>query len=102
MCIRDSGRIDHIYSSQSAWIQQGDPPVWVPNPHITFICDVESVFHNTSTNLLTGDWLDGNSFSIQLIDVDGYSPAIENIQFIPEPATIALLIAGAFFLKRRR
>ena len=51
------GRIDYIYSSQGAWIQEGDPPVWVPNPHITFVCDVESVFHNTGTNLLTGNWL---------------------------------------------
>jgi hypothetical protein len=96
------GRIDNIYSQQFAWIQEGDPPVWVPNPHITMVCDIESVFHNTQTNLLTGDWLDGSSFSIQLVDVDGYSPAIENILFIPEPATIILLALGAALIKRKR
>jgi hypothetical protein len=95
------GRIDYIYSSQSAWILQGDPPVWVPNPHITIDCQLDTVFHDTQTNLLTGDWLDGSSFSIQLVDVDGYSPAIENIIFIPEPATLLLLTFGAALIRRR-
>lgn len=96
------GLIEEIRSYQFAWIQEGDPPVWVPNPHIAFVCDVESVFHNAGTNLLTGNWLDGSAFSIQLVDIDGYSPAIENILFIPEPTTIALLLTGAFFIKRRQ
>ena len=82
-------------------IQEGDPPVWVPNPHITMVCDVDSVFHDTGTNILTGDWLDGCSFSIQLVDVDGYSPAIENIQFIPEPATLILLAVGCALIRKR-
>jgi hypothetical protein len=96
------GLIEEIRSYQFAWIQEGDPPVWVPNPHITFVCDVESVFHNAQTNLLTGDWLDGSAFSIQLVDVDGYSPAIENIIFIPEPATLVLLAAGVLLLRKDR
>jgi len=95
------GRIDYIYSYQFAWIQAGDPPEWVPNPHITFICDVESVLHNTQTNLLTGNWLNGSPFSIQLVDIDGYSPAIENICFIPEPATLLLLTLGAALIRKR-
>ena len=69
--------------------------------HIKFICDVESVFHNTDTNILTGNWLDGSSFSIQLVDIDGYSPAIENILFIPEPATLILITLGAVIIRKR-
>ena len=95
------GRIDYLYSSQIAWKQEGDPPVWVPDPHITFICDVESVLHDSVTNILTGDWLGGSSFNIQLVDVDGYSPAIENIVFIPEPMTLVLLGLGAALVRRK-
>ena len=95
------GRIDNIYSQQVAWIQEGDPPEWVPNPHITMVCDVDSVFHDLGTNILTGDWLDGSAFSVQLVDVDGYSPAIENIRFIPEPATLLLLTLGTALIRKR-
>ena len=95
------GIIESIWSYQSAWLQEGDPPVWVPNPHITIDCQLDTVFHNTQTNLLTGNWLDGSAFSIQLVDIDGYSPAIENIIFIPEPATILLLTLGTVLIRRR-
>ena len=99
--VLSGGRIDNIYSQQFAWIIQGEPSEWLPNPHITFVCDVDSVFHDTGTNILTGDWLDGSSFSIQVVDIDGYSPAIENIIFIPEPATLILLALGFTIIRRR-
>jgi hypothetical protein len=99
--ILSGGLISIIESQQFAWMQEGDPPEWVPNPHITMVCDLDSVFHDTQTNLLTGDWLDGTSFSIQLVDIDGYSPAIENIIFIPEPATLILLAVGFAIIRKR-
>ena len=96
------GIIQRIWSGQVAWIQEGEPPVWVPNPHITIVCDLDTYFHNETTNLLTGNWLDGSAFSIQLIDIDGKSPAIENIQFVPEPATLLLFGLGGVVLRRRQ
>ena len=96
------GRIDEIRSYQSAWQYGGDPPALLPDPHITIVCDLDSVNHNIETNVLTGNWLAGTGFEIQLIDVDGYSPAIENIQFVPEPATLLLVGAGGLLLRRKR
>jgi len=94
------GMIQQIRSSQNAWIYAGDPPSFIPNPHITIECLDHS--YDTNTKLLTGNWLDGTAFSIYLIDVPNYSPAIENIQFIPEPATLSLLALGAFWAVRKR
>ncbi len=91
------GRIDEIRSYQSAYTHAG----W-PDPHITFVCDVESVVHDVQTNMLTGDWLGGTGFEIQLIDITGYDPVIENIQFIPEPATLTLLGLGGLLIRRNR
>jgi hypothetical protein len=101
--VLSGGRIDQIRSRQNAWKYVDGPPVHlVPNPHITIVCDLDSVVHNPQTNILTGTWLDGMAFSIQLIDVEGYSPAIENIQFIPEPSTLLLMALGVVsFLHRR-
>lgn len=94
------GLIQQIWSSQNAWAyDNGDPPVLVPDPHITIEC-LDHI-HNPSSNMLTGHWLDHTAFSIQLIDVLGYSPAIENIQFVPEPTTLALLSLGGLFLRRK-
>ena len=96
------GRVDEIWSYQQAWVLAGDPPAPVADPHITFVCNLESVFHDSQTNVLAGNWLDGTSFNIQLIDVDGYSPAIDNIRFIPEPLTLVLFGVGGVLVKRRR
>lgn len=85
------GRIDQIYSYQSAWAyDNSDPPALVPNPHITIIYsdDLPTV---DASNILTGLWGNGSAFSIELHDVSGYSPVMENIEFIPEPATLTLL-----------
>ena len=68
--------------------------------HITFICDVASVEH--VGNLLTGDWLDGTSFSITLQDQSGYDSVFSNINFIPEPMTFALLSIGVLALRRNK
>lgn len=91
------GRIDNIFSYQSAYTHAG----W-PNPHIEVVCDVDSISHNIATNILTGNWLDGTGFEIQLVDVDGYSPVFENIQFIPEPGALLLMGVGGLLLRRKR
>ena len=90
--------IQRLKSSQLAWKTINEQLVW--NPHITIEC--LDHFHNETTNVLTGHWLDSTPFSIQLIDVENYSPAIENIQFIPEPMTILLLGFGGLLLRSRK
>jgi hypothetical protein len=100
--VLEGGRIDRINSGQQAWKYAGDPPMLVPNAHITIVCDLDSVNHNPLTNILTGNWLDGTPFNIRLIDEAGYSPVIENIQFVPEPATLLLLTVGMVLMQKRR
>lgn len=97
------GRIDQIYSQQNVGmrlVDGSDPPVYVPDPHITIDC--RGWEHDIDTNILTGTWFDFTTFEIQLIDVAGYDPAIENIQFIPEPMSLILMGIGAIALRRRR
>jgi len=85
------GRIDNIRSFQDSDLLK----------HITFICDVGSV--NLTGNLLTGDWLGGaGSFSITLLDQTGYDSVYSNINFIPEPATLALLIFGGMLIREKK
>ena len=91
------GRIDEIRSYQAAYTHAG----W-PNPHIEMVCDIDTVDHNIATNMLTGNWLDGSGFEIQLVDIAGYDPVIENIQFIPEPATLLLMGAATLLMRKRR
>ena len=69
--------------------------------HITFICDVDSIV--LEGNLLTGNWL-GNkgSFSIILDDQNGYDSVYSNINFIPEPMSLALLGLGGLLLRRKK
>jgi hypothetical protein len=96
------GKFQEIRSSQVAWKYAGDPPIQVPNPHIEMF--VRDWLYNPANMRLTGTWGDLSSFNIKLIDVQGYSPTIDNIQFtiIPEPVTIGLLALGGLWIRRNR
>ncbi len=106
--VLSGGLIQQIWSYQSAWKLAGDPPVSVPNPHITIVYSGVLPTLNSTTHLLTGLWGNGDPFSIYLSGVPassyGYSPAIENIQFqiIPEPVTVVLLGLGCLLTRRNK
>ena len=95
------GRIDHIYSYQ--WVptsgRDGEPI-----PYIKLYYSGDEPEWDPITNILTGTWGDGSSFTIQLHDVPSYSPAISNIDLIliPEPTTILLLGIGGLALRRKQ
>jgi len=96
------GRIDEIWSYQSAWTYAGDPLELVPDPHIEIVAldwDWDDI-----TNVLTGTWADFSTFDIQLVDRDGYDPVIENITFtiVPEPASLLLIAAGVLLVRKRK
>ena len=101
--ILSGGFIEEIWSYQVAYqYDDSDPPQLVPNPYITIIYsgDLPTV---DASDILSGLWGNGGAFSIELHNVSGYSPVIENIQFelIPEPATLLLFLAGIPLLKKR-
>jgi hypothetical protein len=96
------GRIDEIRSYQYVEdIPIGDPPVWIPDPHIEIVCH-DDYYWDQATNILTGRWLDDSAFSIQLVDVAGRDPVIENIFFTPEPSSLLLMSIGGLFLRHGR
>ena len=68
--------------------------------HITFIADLDTIGFNSG--ILTGNWLDGSGFSVTLLDQSGYDSVYSNINFVPEPATIALFGLGGLMLRRRK
>jgi len=98
------GTITRLKSFQAAWewVGDGNERMQVANPHIEIFC--KNYFYNATSKILTGTWHDNSLFSIQLVDVAGYSPTIENIQFTlnPEPATILLLGSGLLLLRRKK
>ena len=85
------GGIDYIRSFQDSDLTK----------HITFIADLDSI--DLTGNLLTGNWLSGGgSFSITLQDQTGYDSVYSNINFVPEPATIALFGLGGLLLRKKK
>jgi hypothetical protein len=94
------GQLSEIMSGQSAWRYEGQPPVLVPNPHIEMF--VRDWLYNATNKQLTGTWGDLSAFNIKLVDVQGYSPTIDNIQFtiIPEPVSLILFGLGGLMLRR--
>ena len=94
------GQIDFINSYQRPR-NPIDPPGTAWDKHIEMI--VKEYEHSRSTNMLTGLWEDDTVFSIQLVDQDGFHPAISNIEFtiVPEPATLFMLGLGGVFLRKR-
>lgn len=97
--VLSGGRIDHLTTSQSIWKWVGQPAELVWNPHVTMVCSTHN--YDTATKLLTGTWLDGTAFRIQLIDSAGYAATIDNIRFVPEPGTMLLLGLGGLLLRRK-
>ena len=98
------GNINYIRSFQQVgWVGRD----WV-SPYIEIVC---RNYDDSNPNWITGTWnVDNNhdgqwdTFSIQLLNQDGYSPVIDNIQFttVPDPATFALLGLGGLLLCRKR
>ena len=88
--ILSGGVINNIASHQNSDLKK----------HITIICDVDSV--NLTGDLLTGNWLDGSSFSITLQDQAGYDSVYSNIQLVPEPTTLLLFGLGSVLLRRKK
>ncbi len=103
------GKITRLATAQTAWKWVGERDGhWEPNPHVEIIC--REYAYNTTTKKLTGLWnsdADNNRlydpFNIQLVDVAGYSPTIDNIKFtiIPEPMTLALLALGGVLIRKK-
>ena len=90
--ILSGGKINRLATAQSVGGQV--------DPYVTMVCTTHTWY--SSTNLLTGTWLDETAFSIQLVDVSGYSHTIDDIQFIPEPASLLLLATGGLLLRHKR
>lgn len=56
-----------------------------------------------NTGKITGNWIDGGPFAIDLYDSDFYgNDTYAHITILPEPATLVLLCIGALFLRNRR
>ena len=97
------GKFQEIGSAQFVGIIGRDPVTgeWIYNRHIEMF--VREWLYNAANKRLTGTWGDFTAFNIKLIDVQGYSPTIENIQFtiIPEPMSLMLIGLGALLIRRR-
>ncbi|RKY06450.1 MAG: hypothetical protein DRP66_08785, partial [Planctomycetota bacterium] len=92
--ILKGGRIDAITSLQN-----------VITPSIDLYCQVgwELITDTSGKIFITGLWMDGTDFNIQLINDPDYDDTWENINVIvPEPTTLILMGIGGILLRQKR
>lgn len=93
------GRINQITSFQIPRYSPPDNPV---GPEHIFI-DCFDWDYNTNTNILSGHWADSSEFNILVVQGASTTfPVIDNIKFVPEPTSLALLGIGGFLIRRRK
>jgi hypothetical protein len=89
-----------LYGGKIVTIESHQQAPTGSDKHIDLFCKSHS--YNSGNGMLTGVWGDDSAFSIHLVNVGGYTPAIDNINFvtIPEPLTLVLLGLGGLVVRR--